>query len=304
MIKNRKWLLVGILGLLLAAPNATIIKYTLGENSPYLFNSLRFLIVAVLTLPWLIKATSKFTQANLKYTVKAGLFMSIAVISYVLAIKESRASYVSIITLITPITFILYSLKLTGEKITQRAITGIFLAALGAMVIVLLPVAIRQGGTFTFYPLATVYALINSLSFPLAVIYYKKANESGVPMSALMSASAWVVCAVNILFFMIFVHSAVEVNSSLIYGALYSGIIVALFSRALGVVSYEHIGSAVTSILTYLETFFAILIPLVVLNEKISIEMVVGGILIMCGVFVAEYHRSAHHKHLHIFRSH
>lgn len=304
MSKKQKWFLVGLVSMLLAAPNATVIKYTLGESSPYLFNTLRFFIVAFATTPFFVKAFSKFTKTNVVYTLNAGIFMSIAVVSYVLAIKQSQASYVSIITLVTPITFIFYSLKLTGDRITSRAITGITLAAIGAMIIVLLPVALHQDGNFVFYPIATFYGLINSLSFPLAIIYYKKANESGVPMGALMSGSAWIICVVNVLMLLFFVHTPIALNQKLGFGVLYSGLAVALLARALNVISYEHLGAVITSALGYLETFFAVLIPLLLLHEKISVEMVIGGVLILCGVYVAEHHKSTHHKHFHIFRSH
>jgi len=77
----------------------------------------------------------------------------------------------------------------------------------------------------------------------------------------------------------------------------YSGIVVALIGRALNVWSYERVGGAVMSALGYLETFVAILIPVVVLNEKLSPEMVIGGVLILFGVYIVEHHKHPHAKH-------
>lgn len=304
-INKNYWFHLGLLGVLLSAPNATVIKYSMSSIDPYLFNALRFLAVALLTTPLLLANIGSFNKINFKYSVKAGLCMTIAVITYVWAIKLSQASYVSIITLLTPIAFIILSARLTGEKITSRSVAGIGLAALGALVIVVLPVAIKQNGTFTFNPLATTFALINVIVFPLAMINYKKANEAGVSMVPLISVTSWIICLFNAVLFLVLGSAAgYHINNSAFFGILYSGIVIAFIARIMNITSYEHIGAAVTGALEYLEIFLAILLPVAVLHEKLSPEMIIGGILILCGVYVVEYHKSVHHKHHHIFRSH
>lgn len=303
--KTKKyWFYLGLLGVILSAPNATVIKYSVGSIDPYLFNALRFLIVAIITTPFLLANTGRFNKQNFKYSVKAGLYMTVAVITYVWAIKLSQASYVSIITLLTPIAFILLSARLTGDKITSRSVAGISLAALGALVIVVLPVAIKQSGTFIFNPLATTFALINVFVFPLAMISYKKANESGMPIVPLISISSWIICLFNAGLLLVIGGTGHHINNSAIFGIVYSGIVIAFIARIMNITSYEHIGAAVTGALEYLEIFLAILLPVVVLHEKLSPEMVIGGILILCGVYVVEHHKSAHHKYHHIFHKH
>ena len=99
-------------------------------------------------------------------------------------------------------------------------------------------------------------------------------------------------------------HKTTVFNPSVILAILYSGIVVALISRVLNIASYERIGSAVSSSLMYLETVIAILIPIIILKETISLAMIIGVALILTGVAITEHHKSTHHKHLHIFRSH
>jgi drug/metabolite transporter (DMT)-like permease len=305
MAKTNKnfWFLVGLLSVVLAGPNATIIKYSLGSIDPFLYNSLRFLLVALVTTPFLLKDSRRLNKKNLKLAATAGLYMAVAVTVFVWAIKLSGASYVSIVTLITPIILMIYSAKLVGEKVTYRALAGISLAALGAMVIVVLPVALAQSGSVHFKPLATVFALGNCLTFPLSIIYFKKANQAGIPMPSLMSISSWLVFVASALCLLIFGGVTTVVQHQAWFGIFYSGLVVALLARALSVVSYEHIGSAVIGSLFYVETFIAITLPLIFLHEKLSVELVAGGILILVGVYVVEYHKTVHHKHHHLFRS-
>ncbi len=125
---------------------------------------------------------------------------------------------------------------------------------------------------------------------------------------ALMNISAWVVAFISvvILFCMTIFFNATFDNPDkpAVIAIFYSAIAVALLSRALGIKSYEFIGAARTSALAYLETFLAILIPIIVLKEQLSIEMIIGGGVILTGVFIVEHHKSIHHKHHFIFRNH
>jgi drug/metabolite transporter (DMT)-like permease len=71
----------------------------------------------------------------------------------------------------------------------------------------------------------------------------------------------------------------------------YTAIGVSLLARMLTVLSYKHLGSAVTGGLYYVEGFMSIALPIIVLGEHMTREMLAGGILILLGVLVAEIRR-------------
>lgn len=302
LAKRNIWLGIGLIGALLAAPNSTVIKYAIVGTDPYLFNVLRFALIALVTSPFLIRDLRSLNRTNVKATVIGGIYMALAVITYVWAIKLSAASYVSVITLVTPIIFIFYSSRFTGEKISSRALAGITLAALGAMVIFVLPIALAHGGSLVFYPWATLFIIINCITFPLTVIYFRKANEGGAPMLSVLSLSSWVVCLLNAICLFTLGTSSAPIGGRVVFGILYSGLIVALITRVVSVVVYERIGSVVSSALSYLETLIAITLPLIVLHEQLSPEVVFGGMLIIAGLYVAQHARIIHPKHRHLLR--
>jgi len=302
MTKKKKksrlfWLAISIVGLIIAAPNGTIIRHTIIDADPYFFNSLRFGLIALITTPIMVKYRSMFTKKNVWYSLNAGFFMAIAVISYVWALKLSQASYVSIITLLSPIVFILLSIKLDNGKITRRALAGVSLAALGALTIVALPIALSQNQPFVFYPTATILALVNCVTFPLAILAYKQADDHKIPMLASFSVSSWVICLINVIALAIARPALAAPDLTFLSGIFYSGVMVALLSRIIGVRSYEHLGTTVTSVFSYLETLLAILLPVLILGEKLSLEMIAGGMLILAGVYIVEHHSKTHHKH-------
>lgn len=306
-MKSRKfWLGASILYAVLTAPNATVIKAAVGDIDVHYWNLLRFLPVALVALPFVIKAWPVICRRHvLSRVVGAGLCMSIAVVCYVFAIELSQASYVSIVTLVTPIIIVLLSFLITKERITRRAMTGVTLAALGATVLVVLPLALAQG-TISFYPLATLLALINCVGFSLAVVLMRQTNERAhVPLMASIGVAGIFTAIIGgVLFLLMGNTSHVSTAPSVLAAAIYSGVGVALIGRMTSVKILEKLGASGMGAIEYLEIFLAVLIPVVVLGERLSITMVIGGILILLGLYIIEHRKRPHHKTHFIWRHH
>jgi drug/metabolite transporter (DMT)-like permease len=296
------WFVVALVGTLLAAPNGLVVKLTVGEISPFLMNALRFTVVAIVCAPVVWRVRHSITKKQLIGVIYIGFYITIAVSAFVSAVKLSQASYVAIVTLLTPVVLLIYSVKLYGERLSQRTITGVALAAMGAMVLVVLPFA-RQGGP-AFYPMATFLTLLNCFSYPLAIIQTKRVNESGVPMMAIIGLSSLIVATLSGIILAMSSTSIQLPSGGEWMGILYSGVAVALLSRMFKIWGYEHIGTGATSALMYLETFLGILLPILILHEKMSIVTVVGGLFVLFGVYIVESHKLLAHKHHHYWRSH
>ncbi len=293
--------------MLLAAPNATVIRHTVGSIDPTFFNVIKYGLLAAGLLPYVLIRRKTFTKLSLKYAVIAGASMAAAITSFVWAVYHSQASHVVIITLLTPIILILYSIRLNKERVTKRSIAGISLAAAGAFMIVALPIALQNRADFQFYGLATALALVNCLTFPLATIYAKKANDAGISLLSVSGITTFIAFAVSLVVLLVR-GGTVEVPTTLslevIAGIAYSALGVALSARILGVASYEHIGATAIGALFYLEMLIAIIIPVLFLHEKISVELIVGGVLILLGIYVVEHRSALHHRHFNFSRHH
>jgi len=301
------WFLAALAAALLAAPNGMAIKAASDHLDLLTLNSLRFGLIAIVTIPYVLYMWRRFNKKNFKYSIYMGICMTIAALSYSTAIHLSQASYVSIIALGMPIVFIIYSLLMTRERVRMRSITGISLAALGAFLVVALPIINSGSGISTeFDPLATVFAVIDILVFPLAIIFSRKANENGLPIMASFGVSAVIVTIVCTIFSLVFIGPAAYAPAASFDIAIvifYSAIFVALIARMLNVASYERIGSMAVSGVSYLESLLAIMLPLIILGERISIEIVIGGVLILVGVyFVETVHNSKKHRHIRVMQ--
>ena len=305
MTKNTTWFWVAVVAVLLAAPNATIIRVAVDEADPIYWTFSRFVLISIVCLPFVIKGRNSLRSSVARKNVLiASVALTVGILSYVYAIYYSQASYVSILTLIKPIVFVILSAKLIGDTLTQRSIAGVILTAIGAMVLVVLPIAQNNSGV-AFYPLATIFGLVYCVAYTLGFIYLRKANEAGVTMSMSIGVTSMMIAAVTYVLFLLFGDwSRTPVDGGYWLAVVYSALVVGLIARALNVISFERVGAAVIAALGYFEALVAILIPVAVLHEKLSVEMVIGGILILIGVYIVEYHKHPHAKYHFIHRNH
>ncbi|UTX51158.1 DMT family transporter [Candidatus Saccharibacteria bacterium TM7i] len=287
-----KWQLLAVLPALLAAPNGMFVKIVTDDVSAVWLNVLRFFVSALIVLPFVIMARRRFTKKNLKYAVFSGLAYGVAVLSYTQAISLSQASYVSVINLGIPIFLMVYSVYFTKERVSRRALLGISFAALGSFIVVAAPLLFSGGVTSTFHPLATILALVNCAFFPLSVIMTKKANEEGLPISASFGVSSTIIFLLSLFVALVTgIAPPVEVfmnNPVLLLPVLYSAILVYVVAKSITVASYRYIGSVAVGALQYLESFLSIILPIIILGERMTLEMLIGGLLILVGVIVSE----------------
>lgn len=256
--------------------------------------------VLIKDVPKLIKSKKAFLKL-----LTAGIALAVAGVTYIVAIGDGPASYVSIICLLSPIMLVIYARRLSSERMSSRAIAGIVIAAIGAMLVVVLPLANVTGGEFVFYPIATLAALASMLSYPATVVLAKDINKKfRVHMLSIVSFSSLITAFVSLGLWGIS-HDSREVSISTLdmWALLYAGLIVLGLSRALTLRGYEHISTPTLGSLYYVESFLAVILPVFVLNEKLSIEMILGGCLILLGVYAVEHHKSTHRKYHHVIRT-
>lgn len=306
MKTKQKWFWICFVAALLSAPNALILRYTSATLDPLLINTARFGLAGLVFLPVLIKDAPKLLKSKKAFLklLAAGLALAIAGVTYVIAIGNAPASYVSIIGLLSPILLVIYARRLSHERMSSRAITGIVIAAIGAMLVVVLPLAKATGGEFVFYPIATIAALVSTLAYPVTLVLAKDINKRfRVHILSIVSFSSLLTALVSLgLWCVSHGDQAVVLSTVDMWSLLYAGLIVLGLSRALTLRGYKYISTPMLGSLSYVESFLAVILPVFVLHEKLSVEMVIGGCLILLGVYATEHHKSAHHKYHHVIR--
>jgi drug/metabolite transporter (DMT)-like permease len=298
--KKSWWFTLGLLAVVIGAPNAMVARTALsGDNST---DSLTLLVLKFsIILITLFVPFYRFVRA--KYSVFRGAFKNLMIMAicnvvatstWIVAVEQSSASYASIIALLSPILLVILSARLVKDRVTRRAAAGITLAAVGGLLVVALPALLHGSTGSGLYPVATVLMLINCVVTPLTIIYQRRSHEQGVPLAVSIATVALVAVPILVMVYILtrgggeMVETVSHLPWQVWLAALYTGIAVSYVSRSLAVRSYEHTGAAVKGGLSYLETLLAIALPLLILGEQLSIEMVAGAMLILVGVFLAE----------------
>jgi uncharacterized membrane protein len=78
----------------------------------------------------------------------------------------------------------------------------------------------------------------------------------------------------------------------------YMVLAISIAARWLNTKSYEHIGTATTAAGNYFQSVLSAALPIVILHETLTWEMLVGGGLIIAGLICTRAHSTSHRAHL------
>lgn len=302
---SSKWLLLGICAAIIASPNAAMSKYALNSLDPLTFSMIRFGAVALLSLPIILYSLPNFNKRNLKYITIAGLYMAVAVFSYLWALELGQANYVTILSLASPIVLVIVSVKITKEKVKQTSITSISLAALGAFIIIFAPQIQSNSESEPLLLGSAILMMFNIITFPLAIVYAKKATTSGLPVASAVGITSTITLLLSVVLYVLIRPEPIQtIDNGTLLASLYTGIFVVFLARMLDILSYKHLGSAALSTLFYLETFAAILFTSIILGEKLTWSLFVGGAIILLSIWLTQGFRHSHFAHLHLMKRH
>lgn len=290
--QNTIWFSVALIATILHAPNTTLLKHAIAEIGPVWIGLLRFVLLGLILLPVVYMGRRGINQKSFKYAILAGLAYSTAVISLLGAVAFSQVSYPAIISISSPIILMLLSVFLTRERVKKSSFFGITVAAIGGFVIIAVPVMLGGGLGGSISPVATFLAVLNAIASPLMYVMTKKSVDAGLSVWASMGIVAWVgvfILAAGSMFLNLQLPAVSTVlQPGVILPIIYAAVFVMLLARAMTTSAYKHLGSASIAALEYLGVFLAVAIPVVFLGEQLSLEMLLGGALILMGVIAIE----------------
>ncbi|MCL1877116.1 EamA family transporter [Candidatus Saccharibacteria bacterium] len=291
--KFHRCILISVFSAVLTAPAYMLTKIvTNTQLDDMSFMAIRYGLIVVVCLPLVIKYFGKIAK-NLRLVLACNVFLMIAGIVHTPAISSSTSSYVAIMHLFSPITFVLLSATLIREKLNTRKIIGITVAFIGAFVMFALP-AITADGTFQFYPEATILSFINGVCFGIVMIMWRKINLSGVPIWATMG-STFILLAVTTGVVSVISNGGVETPLSIVLAnpaipitIAFLSIVVSLISHIMNTEVYEKVGSTVVAATSYLGKILGIILPIVILRESLSVHLIGGAIITIIGIVIID----------------
>ncbi len=264
------------------------IKIGVSSIHPSLFTSLRFLIAGITLFIFL-----KIKRYSFKIELKDILFIILIAIVDVylpqilisLGERNIASGITSVILSSSPIfTFLLAHLLLKDEKINLYKLFFVILGFLGVFIIFYKELT----NSNEFVLISFIFILLASITYGLGVILLKKLSSK---IDAYLSCFYLVLFAFFISIpFVVFSKGITNSNFriSSILSLLFVGIVLQAFAYTFFLNAIRRFGASKTSYVGYLVPIFSIIYGSIFLKEVISINLFIGGFLILLSAYFIE----------------
>lgn len=286
---------LGIISLLVAnfiggALSPIFVKLGVKEVPPLTFTAARFILAAIFIFPFYIRQKhSKLGLRESRLIFLNTLFFAANVALFSIAIQFTTVIMSQIIYTFVPILVGVFSILFLNEKISKNKIIGSAVAFLG--LVFLISQSISKTETISLgTPLGNALTCIAASSWAAYLVLSKKIHQNY--SSITISFTGFISTAVILAFLIPFELSIRPLNLELI---TLTGIIslfgVALFSSVIMIyllqTGIKISGAFIAALFGYTAPFFGIISAIPILSEKLTPELIIGGILIIFGVFYA-----------------
>lgn len=298
-----------IIAHLIWGANFVVAKVTLQEFPPMSLAFLRFSIASLLIAPFFLaigrggihpKARLvKIDKEDIPKLIAIGLLVITFNITFFFeGIIRTSATTASILTLIIPMLSVILGWIFLKERIYLINLAGIIIAFLGAIVVIKLP-EIFFGNLSARELTGNILIILASISWVLGAIISRQMLRK-YP-SLVITSIAFLVGAVTffIPFFMEYAKNPDWLKNVTVLGSL--GLIYMILLSSICAYFLFEWGLAKTSVIKadlfqYIEPFIAAVLAFFVLGESITVPFLVGGILIIAGVYLGTLAKEPHHK--------
>ncbi|MED3077623.1 hypothetical protein A6280_09975 [Bacillus wiedmannii] len=270
-------------------------KYVLDFIPPLTLVWLRF-IIAFVVLYAILKIAEKKKKKKKKITIRKKdwlLFAWIGFIGYFISItcqfigtKLSDAHTGSLVTSATPAFMVIFAAIILKEKLTARRLLSTIIATIGVIIVIGWDIEIGS------YFIGTIILVGAAITWALLSIYVKIASAR---------FSSLVITTYAIFFSLFFItpfmiwelqSSSIEhTNMYVLLGVLYLGIVSTAGAFFLWNKGLELMDASIGSLFFFFQPIVGSLLGWLLLNETLSSNFFIGGILIICSVFITTFEK-------------
>ncbi|HGA0511934.1 TPA: DMT family transporter [Bacillus pacificus] len=268
-------------------------KYVLDYIPPLTLVWLRF-IIAFVVLYMILKITEKKQKKTVTIRKKDWLlFAWIGFIGYFISItcqfigtKLSDAHTGSLVTSATPAFMVIFAAIILKEKLTARRMLSTIIATIGVIIVIGWDIEIGS------YFIGTIILVGAAITWALLSIYVKIASAR---------FSSLVITTYAIFFSLFFItpfmvwefqSSPIEhMNLYVLLGVLYLGIVSTAGAFFLWNKGLELMDASIGSLFFFFQPIVGSLLGWLLLNETLSSNFFIGGILIICSVLITTFEK-------------
>lgn len=293
--------IIFLLTAIIGGSTTALVKFTVGEFSPFVLNALRFSISSLILLPFVWKHGLNFALKNRPLLMVANLSFAGSVLFSNIGIIYTSVIMTQIIYAPSSLVVAIIGFLFLEEKLSRNQIVGLVLTILGFLIVILGFTEIQDSISFGTIRgnLLTGFAVLCWSSF---LIISRKISKIYSPLQitfANFTATAILSMLAIPLQFFRFSKSPVDLQG--IIGLT----VLILFSTVLVYYLYQLVikktSAFISSLVIYVTFVIAAVAGMIFYGERLNLYLVVGSLLILTGVFLATSFKYLSKKWLKIF---
>lgn len=253
-------------------------------GSVYIFNGLRYLLAALVVLPFAWRvfkiAKSKMTRAQYKWMVIAGFFLFLGSALQQAGLKYTTAGNAGFITSLYVVLIPILLFFFWGERPHWLFIVAVVLAMAGAFLL-------STGGTLDAVQFGDLLEIIGALFWAFHVIVLGKYAHAFEALS--FSVGQLLVCGLLNLALGLVVEAPPVFDPSLLFAIGYTAILSLGLCYTLQIWAQKHTPPADAALILGLESVFAVLSGWLFLNERLTVVQILGCVMIFAAVILSQF---------------
>lgn len=283
--KNTAFLAI-FLGAILGGATSTITKIGLVEIPPLSFIFLRFFIASLLISPFVFR-----NGKNFKYfsgIIPLSLLATFNIILFIFGIKLTTATIGQLLYAATPFltSAILYFFY--KERLSTMKVLGILIGFIGVSMVVILPV-IERHNPFSGNLFGNFLIGIGVILWSFYMVFSKRILKKYSPFD-ITSGFIFVTTIVSFPLFIFdtFTNNGwwLNLDPAAIIAISYVAIISTIVTYLLNQYAIKYGGSVFASMLFYLLPIFAFITAFILLGERLTVGLLIGGTLALLGTYL------------------
>jgi drug/metabolite transporter (DMT)-like permease len=270
--------------------NYIVGKIALREFSPLLLASLRIGFAGLFMLPFYAwenrDRAARWTRRDVPLLLSMGVFgVTLNQVFFVLGLSRTSVAHAAIIIGLTPMLVLILACLRGLERMTAAKAAGLAIALAGVAVLKVFEPASATGATWA----GDFFAFLAALFFAIFTVSGKEATErfSSVTVNT-FAYGAGALALAPVVFWGASRHALAHISAAAWLSMLY----MALFSSVLAYLIYyfalARISASRVSAFSYLQPVFATAMGVAILGERLAASVIAGGLIILCGVCLAE----------------
>jgi drug/metabolite transporter (DMT)-like permease len=273
----------------------TFLAIRIGVESipPLLVTGLRNVIAGVVLLAYLVysQKLEKMDWPRLRRNMIISLMMIVLANGLTtFAEKYISSGLAALISTLSPLSVLLINLSLGNEKPSLKIIAGILLGISGMFLIYQNNIADLFNPEYRLGIAAILFAV---LMWATGTVYTKR--TSARPGNIIVNLCVQMLFAGILMVVMQLLLDPVAAWQNWSQRSLWAVIYLAIFGSVIGYASYTYaltkLPSTRVSVITYINVVVALFLGWLILDEKVSLRIILAAILIIGGVVVANYRK-------------